>query len=153
MTAHPPSAPPYFGSWLRLWSLTCVSSMIICSGSCCTSEAGFTVRINIGLFCYRYCNSPSVLLIRMIPFCFLNFLITVLCTAPLLIIILCNYLQWICFLVYSHTHTGRLSLLAVFCSQGGWALLQQYVLNSQCTTAPLWTAVKHDERPHFTPQP
>lgn len=71
----------YFGSWLWLWSLTCVSSWPV----------GFNW------------NSPN-----------LNhsdswvFLIIILCTTPLVLIILCNYLLWIiwiCFLLWSHTGT------------------------------------------------
>lgn len=49
--------PPCFGSWLRLWSLTCVSSC-----SCCTitHRQLAEVRINLGFSHHRYRNSQSV---------------------------------------------------------------------------------------------
>lgn len=140
-----PLPPPLF------WFLALAVKLNLCvlhdPLQCCSPAAVFTVRVNMGLSCNRHGNSPSVVLIWMVSLWGFS-------EYP-------NYITWLhswsvfsavtfsgC--VFSCTHT-QVGSACWWCSvREGNVLVQKNNLNLQSATAPLWSAVRHNERPHIT---
>lgn len=154
---YEPGRSPYFSSWLRLRSLTCVS---LCP--CCTATLQ---QLAVQWKYIQDCLSTDIVILTLLGGSaafnlngsILNhsvswvFVITALCMTPLLIIILCNYLLWVCSLGCSYTSVGS-ACWELCAARELWGLLRRHILHSWCSTAPLWTAVKPEGRPHFTSQ-